>query len=120
VQYMLLIYQDERRVWEEMTDDERRALTADYFALDDELAEAGAFVSAEPLAPTSSATTVRVRDGRSVVTPGPFAATSEQLNGYYLIEAGSEAEAIRWAERIPSARLGSVEVRPLYQIPDDR
>jgi hypothetical protein len=119
VRYMLLIYQDEGHVWEEMDDDARRALTGEYLAIDDELREAGAFVYAEPLEQTASATTVRVRGSETLVTPGPVGETSEQLNGYYLIEADSERDALRWAARMPSARFGSIEVRPLYQIPAD-
>jgi hypothetical protein len=114
---MLLIYHDERQVREEMSEDERRAMTAEYFVMDERLREAGAFVHAEPLEPTASATTVRMRDGQSVVTRGPAVETAQQLNGYYLIEAASEEEARRWAERVPAARMGSVEVRPLCQIP---
>jgi hypothetical protein len=117
LRYMLLIYHDERQVREEMSEDERRAMTTEYFVMDERLREAGAFVHAEPLEPTASATTVRMRDGQSVVTRGPAVETAQQLNGYYLIEAASEEEARRWAERVPAARIGSVEVRPLCQVP---
>jgi hypothetical protein len=76
MRYMLLIYQDEELVWKKMTDDERRDLTTDYLMLDDKLSKAGTFVYAEPLAPSETAITVRVRDGRESSTPGPIADTS--------------------------------------------
>ena len=116
MQYMLLIYDDER-VWSEMPEDERNRLMGEYFQLTEDLQKAGAFVAGDPLQPTATATTVRVRESDTLVTDGPFAETKEQLGGYYLVEADSIDEAIEWAARIPSARLGSVEVRPVMEIP---
>ena len=116
MQYMLLIYDDERAL-AEMPEDERNALFGEYFQFTEELQQAGAFVAGDPLQPTATATTVRVREGERLVTDGPFAETKEQLGGYYLVEADSIDEAIEWAARIPSARLGSVEVRPVMEIP---
>ena len=116
MQYMLLIYDDER-VWAEMPEDERNRLMGEYFQLTEDLQKAGAFVAGDPLQPTATATTVRVRESDTLVTDGPFAETKEQLGGYYLVEAESIDEAIEWAARIPSARLGSVEVRPVMEIP---
>ena len=116
MQYMLLIYDDER-VWSEMPEDERNRLMGEYFQLTEDLQKAGAFVAGDPLQPTATATTVRVRESDTLVTDGPFAETKEQLGGYYLVEAESIDEAIEWAARIPSARLGSVEVRPVMEIP---
>ncbi len=115
MQYMLLIYDDES-VWQSMPEEERNALFGEYFAYTDELRRAGAFVAGDALEPTSSATTVRVRDGKTLTTDGPFAETKEQLGGYYLVEADSLDEALEWARKIPSARLGSIEVRPTLQV----
>ena len=116
MQYMLLIYDDEKQ-WAGMSAEESRQLMQEYFAYTDELRQAGAFVAGEPLQPTQTATTVRVRDGERLVTDGPFAETKEQLGGYYLIDVESLDEALEWAAKIPSARLGSIEVRPVMEIP---
>jgi hypothetical protein len=116
MQYMLLIYDDEA-IFQNMSEEERGRFLNEYFAYSDELRAAGAYVAADALQPTSDATTVRVRDGEQLVTDGPFAETKEQLGGYYLIEAESLDEATAWAAKIPSARLGSIEVRPVMQIP---
>jgi hypothetical protein len=112
LQYMLLIYSPEGH-WASLGEDERNALYEEYFALSRDLRERDAMVSAHELQPTSTATTVSVRDGETLVTDGPFAETKEALGGYYLIEADSLDEAIEWAVRIPSARHGRVEVRPV-------
>jgi hypothetical protein len=116
VQYMLLIFDDER-VWGEMSEDERSRLYAEYGVFTDELREAGALVSADQLQPSTTATSVRVRDGETLTTDGPFAETKEQLGGYYLIEAESLDEAIEWAAKIPSAKGGTIEVRPVVHLP---
>ena len=115
MQYMLLIYDDEQ-LWASMPEEERNALYGEYFAVTKELREAGAYVSGNELQPTSTATTVRVRDDEQVVTDGPFAETKEQFGGYYLIEADSVDEALEWAAKIPSARLGCIEVRPVVAV----
>ena len=115
MQYMLLIY-DEEQVWASMSEEERNRLYGEYFAFTNELREKGAYVAGDQLQPTSTATTVRVRDDEQVVTDGPFAETKEQLGGYYLIEADSVDEALEWAAKIPSARLGSIEVRPVVPL----
>ena len=112
MQYMLLIYGDESR-WDSLADDERNAVYEEYFALSRELGERGALIGAHELQPTPAATSVRVRDGETTVTDGPFAETKEALGGYYLIEAESLDEAIEWAAKIPAARDGIVEVRPV-------
>jgi hypothetical protein len=112
MQYLLLIHDDEKR-WETMSEDERNAVFGEYFAYTNELRDSGAFVGGNQLQPTAAATTVRVRDGEQVVTDGPFAETKEQLGGYYMIEVESVDEAIEWAAKIPSARFGSIEVRPV-------
>jgi hypothetical protein len=113
VQYMLLIYSDEA-AWDSSFDDEtRKAVYAEYTAFTNDLREQGKLVSADELQPSSTATSIRVRDGESLVTDGPFADTKEVLGGYYLIEADSLDEALEWAARIPSARHGTIEVRPI-------
>ncbi len=112
MQYMLLIYDDERR-WAEMSDEERGPIFQEYFGLTKELQDAGAYVAGDPLQPTPTATTVRVRDGETLTTDGPFAETKEQLGGYYLIDAKDLDEAIQVAAKIPSARWGSIEIRPV-------
>jgi len=116
VQYMLLIFDDER-VWGELSEEERGRLYAEYGTFTNELREAGALVTADQLQPSTTATLVQVRDGETLTTDGPFAETKEQLGGYYLIEAESLDEAIEWAAKIPSARGGTIEVRPVVQLP---
>ncbi len=116
MQYMLLIYDDERQ-WAGMNDQERGTIFQEYGAYTNELHESGAFVAGDALQPTSTSTTVEYRDGKTLTTDGPFAETKEQLGGYYLIDVESLDEAIEWAARIPSARhFGKVEVRPVLQI----
>ncbi|HEX6701773.1 MAG TPA: YciI family protein, partial [Gaiellaceae bacterium] len=116
MQYMLLIYNDER-AWASLAEDERSAIVREYFALTDELREHGAYVAGAPLQPTTAARTIRVRDGEQLATDGPFTETKEQLGGYYLIDAESDDEAAAWAAKIPAARYGSIEVRPLLPVP---
>jgi hypothetical protein len=116
VQYILLIYGEEAG-WAALSDDERGRWMQDYRAYTEELRTAGAMVAGDELQPTSNATTVRVRDGEQLVTDGPFAETKEQLGGYYLIESDSLDEAIAWAAKLPGARHGAVEVRPVVQMP---
>ena len=116
MQYMLLIY-GEAGGAESLAEDELRALYQEYFRLGDDLRSQNKLVSSEELAPTTMATTVQVRSGDTLVTDGPFAETKETLGGYYLIEADSLDEAIEWASKIPSARLGTIEVRPVMQVP---
>jgi hypothetical protein len=111
MQYMLLIYGGNGR---ERSEDELRALYQEYFKLGDDLRSAGKLISSEELAPVASATSVRVRSGDTIVSDGPFAETKETLGGYYLIEADSLDEAIDWAARIPAAREGTVEIRPVH------
>jgi hypothetical protein len=120
VRYMLLIYDAEAR-WQSLSDEERGAIMGEYFAYTGELQERGAYVDGSALQPTATATTVRVGGGEAMATDGPFAETKEQLGGYYLIDVESLDEAIEWAAKIPSAArgLGSVEVRPLLEIPQE-
>jgi hypothetical protein len=99
-----------------MTDAEREACYKDSAQLCHELSARGQYLSANPLHPTSTATSVRVREGKAIVTDGPFAETREHLGGYFLIEAPNLDEAIRVAARIPGARKGTVEIRPVMEI----
>ena len=112
MQYLLLIYDDEKQYWA-LGDEERDSLYQEYGAFTSSIQESGAMVGGGQLQPTSAATSVRVRNGETLVTDGPFAETKEQLGGYYLIEARDLNEAIRVAGRIPGARLGSIEVRAI-------
>lgn len=111
MQYMLLIYGDEK-LWADMSESELANTMQAYTAYSKELAASGALRGGSELAPISTAKTVRVRNGKAVVTDGPFAETKEQLGGYYLIDVQNMADAIKWAEKIPSALVGSIEIRP--------
>jgi hypothetical protein len=108
MQYLLLIYANES----EPTPD----LLPEYQAFTQGVIQSGAFKGADRLQPTSTATTVRVRDGKTMITDGPFAETREQLGGYYLIEAKDLDEANAIAAKVPGARFGSVEVRPVFMM----
>jgi hypothetical protein len=112
MKYMLLIYADE----DVLTDDYRQKCYVESAQLARDLHAKGQFVSASPLHPVATATSVRVRDGKRLVTDGPFAETREQLGGFYLIEARDLDEAIGIAGRIPPAKLGTVEIRPVMEI----
>jgi len=114
MKYMLLIY-DEEQAWSKLSENERQQIYKEYGQLSGELKAAGQFVTGSQLHPTSAATSVRVRDGKGIVTDGPFAETREQLGGYFLIEAKDLDEATAIAARIPSARMGTIEVRPLVE-----
>lgn len=113
MKYMLLIY-DNENAWD---DKEREKCYAESAQLAQDIKTSGHYLEAAPLHPTVTATSVRVRDGKRLVTDGPFAETREQLGGYFLIEADNLDEAINIAGRIPSARLGTVEIRPVKEIP---
>ncbi len=112
MQYMLLIYSAED-AWDGLSDDARNAMYAEYGAFSQALRDAGAHIAGDELQPTSAATTVSVRDGETIVHDGPFSETKESLGGYYLIDVESPEEAAAWAARVPSARHGSIEVRPV-------
>ncbi len=114
MKYMLLIYADEN-AW---SDSERERCYAESTRLAHQLAESGQYVATNPLQPVATATSVRVRDGKRQVTDGPFVETREQLGGYFLIDAKDLDEAIAVAARIPGARKGTVEIRPVLEIPD--
>jgi hypothetical protein len=112
MQYMLLIYGDPTSR-ENLSDEERGQMMKAYGSFTQELRDSGAMIAGDALEPTETATTVRVQNDETLTTDGPFAETKEQLGGYYLIEAGSLDDAIEWAAKIPGARHGSVEVRPI-------
>src|SRR5215212_10837046 len=116
-QYMLLIY-DDPSAWQSLSEDEQNAVMGEYFAYTNELREAGAYVSGDALQPTTTATSVRLRDGERLTTDGPFAETKETLGGYYLVDVESDEEAQDWAAKIPSARFGTIEVRPVVVFPE--
>jgi hypothetical protein len=113
MQYILLIYDTEGR---KMSPDEKGQLFQDYMAFTQGIVKAGKFKAGDPLEPTSTATTVRVRDAKTLTTDGPFAETKEQLGGYYIVEAENLDEAVAIAARIPGARTGSIEVRPIMKM----
>lgn len=113
MKYMLLVYTSEN-AW---NDDEREKCYAESTQLTQELHERGQYLAAAPLQPVSTATSVRVREGKRLVTDGPFAETTEQFGGYFLIEAENLDEAIDVAGRIPGARKGTVEIRPVMELP---
>lgn len=113
MKYMLLVYMAENA----MNDAERQQCYVDSAQLCQDLAASGHYVGANPLQPVATATSVRVRDGKPVVTDGPFAETREQLGGYFMIDAKDLDEAVGIARRIAGARKGTVEVRPVMEIP---
>ena len=112
MQYMLLIY-DNEKIWTDMPEAERKQLFGEYMKFTQEIKASGHFKAGDALQPIHTATSVRVRDGKTQRTDGPFAETREQLGGYYLIEAKDLDEATKIAARIPSSRFGTIEVRPV-------
>ncbi len=112
MQFLCLIYENES-LMATRSDQENGKIFEDYMAFTEEVKQAGNLVAGDALQPTDTATTVRVRDGKTLLTDGPFAETKEQLGGYYLLECESLDEAIEKAAKIPSATTGSIEVRPI-------
>ncbi|MBI4382393.1 MAG: YciI family protein [candidate division NC10 bacterium] len=115
MKYLCLIYEDET-LWQKIPKAEAEKVFGEYFAFQDSIKKSGHYVGGNPLQPTHTATTVRVRNGKVSTTDGPFAETKEQLGGYYLIDAKDLNDALQVASRIPSARLGSIEVRPIMEV----
>jgi hypothetical protein len=115
MKYMLLVHHDEV-TFRERSDAERQLLLQESVQLANELHSKKQYVSAAPLHPTSETKCVKVREGKTLVTDGPFAETREQLGGYFLVEAGDIEEALRIAAQIPGARIGTVEVRPVTEL----
>lgn len=114
MKYMLLIYSAESS-W---TEDERQACMLESMRISQELAQQGKWIAASPLHSVSTATSVRVREGQRQITDGPFAETTEQLGGYYIIDVADLDEAITIAARLPPSQMGTVEIRPLFPLPD--
>ncbi len=112
MKYMLLMYAHESKV--PPTLEEIQAAAPVWSALAEEMKSAGVWLSNSGLSSVVNATTVRVRDGKTLITDGPFAETHEQLGGYFLLECKELDEALRWAEKIPTAKYGSIEIRPLW------
>lgn len=113
MQYMLLIYGDEQS-W---TEQERQDCMLESMAICDELEKQGKWVASSPLQSVNTATSLRVRNGKRHITDGPFAETAEQLGGYYIVDVGDLNEAIAIASRLPPAKKGTVEIRPLQALP---
>lgn len=114
MKYILLIYHTEQS-WSSLTEAERQSIYAEYGQFTQQIQASGHYLGGSELHPVSTATSVRVRDGKQLTTDGPFAETKEQLGGYYLVEAKNLDEAVSLAARIPSARVGTIEVRPLAE-----
>lgn len=112
MKYMLLIYENEKR-FESLSEAEREKIFKAHMAFIEGAVKTGNFKAGDALLPTTTATTVKTNDGKTVTTDGPFAETREQLGGYYLIEAKDLDEAVALAKRLPEAKTGSVEVRPV-------
>jgi hypothetical protein len=115
MKYLCLVYQEEAEV-DALPEAESAAMVADVLAYREELRWSGRYVASSPLASVRAATTLRVRNGKVSLTDGPFAETREQLGGFYLIEARDLNDAIRVAARMPPARIGCIEVRPLKEL----
>ncbi len=114
MRYLCLIYDEEKKL-AALSKSESEAFMGEYFAFTEGIKKSGHHVGGEALQPVQTATTVRVRNGKLSTTDGPFAETKEQLGGFYLINARDLNDALQVASRIPSARLGSVEVRPIME-----
>jgi hypothetical protein len=117
MRYMLLIYHDEQ-AWSAITEAERQQIYVEYRQLIQQLESGGQYLVGDQLQPASTANTVRVRDGKPMVTDGPFAETREQIGGFFMIEAKNLDEANNIASRIPSARMGAIEIRPVVESVD--
>jgi hypothetical protein len=117
MKYAFTIYNDDARR-QEATPEQRQQMSQAYMELSQEMEQKGVLVAGEGLHPTSTATTVRVRDGQRDVTDGPFAETKEQLGGFFVLDVKDLDEAIEWAARIPGAQIGSVEIRPVLVFDD--
>jgi hypothetical protein len=113
MQYMLLIYHNEKNP---LSPSEQSTMFQEYMAFTQDIVKNGKFKAGDPLQATSTATTVQVRNGKTITTDGPFAETKEQLGGYYMVDAKDLDEALAIAARIPGAKHGSIEVRPVMQM----
>ena len=115
MQYLCLIYEDEKE-WQKMPTTQTEKILGEYSAYTESVRRSGNYLGGHGLEPSHAATTVRVRNGRVATTDGPFAETKEQLGGYYLLQARDLNEAIQLASRIPGARMGAVEIRPVMEV----
>lgn len=115
MKFMLLVHHDEA-AFERIAKEEQQAMLAESIALTHQLHAKGQYLSASPLQPAATAVIVRVREGKAIVTDGPFIETREQIAGYFLVDAKDLSEAVDIAKRVPGARIGPVEVRPLREI----
>jgi hypothetical protein len=114
--YALLIYDDQTN-WQDVTPEDQAKVMEEYYDFTDEVAKAGIAGPSDALAPIDTAKTVRVRSGERMISDGPFAETKEQLGGFYIIQCDSEEQALEWAAKVPSARTGCIEVRPVMEFP---
>ena len=114
MKFLCLIYDEEKKL-DAMSKADMEDFMGEYFAFTNSIRESGHYIKGDALQPVKTAKTVRIRDGKIAATDGPFAETKEQLGGYYLIEAGSMNEAVQIAAKIPSAKIGSIEVRPILE-----
>ena len=112
MQYMALIYDTENNR-QKLSPAEQQQMMADYGTFTEEIKKAGVFIAGDALQAADTATTVRIREGQTLTTDGPFAETKEQLGGYYLLECKDLDEALGWAAKIPTVKFGSIEVRPV-------
>jgi hypothetical protein len=117
MQYMMLIYGPEGG-FNDLPQEQLNAMKQEWFVYSQQMGEAGVMVAGDALLPTTAATCVRVRDGKDLITDGPFAETKEALGGYYLMEVPSVDEAIVWAKRCPGAQYGTIELRPVMVFDD--
>ena len=115
MRYLLLIYEREGE-WARLSEAEKGKIYQEYMAFGQKIRKSGNHLAGEPLQPTSTATTVRVKNGKTLTTDGPFAETREQLGGFFMVEAKDLDEAISFAAQIPAARTGSIEVRPIMPV----
>jgi hypothetical protein len=115
MKYLCLIYSDENKI-ASLAPDEGKAMMGEYLAFTESIRASGHYVAAERLQPTRASVTVRSRNGKISTTDGPFAETKEQLGGFYMIEARDLNDAIHVASRIPGTRVGSIEVRPIWEL----
>jgi hypothetical protein len=114
MRYLCLIYDDEKKI-EQMSQKDSEAFMGDYFKFTEDIRKSGHYLAGEALQPVATATTVRLRNGKISTTDGPFAETKEQLGGFYMINAKDLNEAIQIAAKIPSSRIGTIEVRPVVE-----
>ena len=115
MRYALLIYASEQE-WANQTEEQSQAVNQEYMAFTKDIIDRGLMKGGEALQPTATATTVRVRDGETLTTDGPFAETKDQLGGFYLVDCKDLDEAIEVAARIPDVRRGSIEIRPIMDV----